>query len=484
MAGVTELITGLHLSLSETLLVLAATAAVAARWLPPAARGPAALAAAGATAASAGAVALSGLRWQLVPVLVAAVLALPFALAPVLRRGEPGAPRRAPWWAAGPATLLCGVLIAAGPAASWALPVPVLPEPTGPYGVGTTTVQWTDPDRPEPATAEPGDRRTVVAQLWYPADRAGGPRARYLGRTANEARTVGDALAGYAGLPAFALDGAVAARGRAVPDAPVSARGGRFPVVLFSPGLGGVRTQNTAWAQELASHGYAVAALDHPYDSAAVVLDDGRTVRTGVAASGDTTEDERRAAGWTAVRAADLRFALTRLGRIDRGEAPGLLAGRLDTRRAAVAGHSLGGAAALLAAAQDDRFAAAVDLDGFPRDTGPRVRTGPVLALTQAVGPDTDPDYLPRLRRALEAGTAPGYRLTVPGAAHLTFTDAPLYLPPLPSLVGSLGRTGGHRITAGATLAFLDAVLAAEPGDPAHALAAYGELTVHRPRGG
>lgn len=68
------------------------------------------------------------------------------------------------------------------------------------------------------------------------------------------------------------------------------------------------------------------------------------------------------------------------------------------------------------------------------------------------------------------ASTATSYRLTAPGAAHLTFTDAPLYLPPLPSLVGSLDRTEGPRITAAAGLAFLDSTLRDAPGDPATAL--------------
>ncbi len=72
--------------------------------------------------------------------------------------------------------------------------------------------------------------------------------------------------------------------------------GGRFPVVLFSPGSGGARTQNTAWAEELASHGYLVAALDHPYDSAAVVLTDGRTIHTKTASTGDR-DKERHAVG-------------------------------------------------------------------------------------------------------------------------------------------------------------------------------------------
>jgi predicted dienelactone hydrolase len=258
--------------------------------------------------------------------------------------------------------------------------------------------------------------------------------------------------------------------------------------VLFSPGLGGVRTQNTAWAEELASYGYVVAAVDHPYDSAAVVLADGRTIHTTIAATGDDEEDNRRATEAARVRAADLSFVLTQLGRLDRGEIAGPLAGRLDTGRAAATGHSLGGAAALLAAHQDRRFAAVIDLDGYPRgDLGTFHQ--PVLALTQAIGPDTDPHYLPRLTEVLERNTATSYRLTIPGTAHLTFLDAPLYLPPVPSLVGSLDRTESPRVVAEATLAFLDASLNSgldtsrrqDGGDLAGVLSGYGDLSVYRP---
>jgi hypothetical protein len=49
----------------------------------------------------------------------------------------------------------------------------------------------------------------------------------------------------------------------------------------------------------------------------------------------------------------------------------------------------------------------------------------------------------------------------VAGASHLTFTDAPLFLPPLPGLVGSLGRNGAVEATAGATQEFLSEVLVA-----------------------
>ncbi|MFB7051853.1 alpha/beta hydrolase family protein [Streptomyces vinaceus] len=469
------------LSLWEVLLVLGAVGLALARWLPPRPRRPVTLGAAVVAVLSGVVLGVLGPRWQMLPVVAGAALALPFAVSPLLRRGA----RRAPWWLALPGAALCLALVAAGPAAVWALPTPVFPEPSGRFAVGTAVLELTDPERPETATPAPEDRRTVVTQFWYPArkPRAGARPAPYLGRTEHEARVVSDALADYSGLPGFLLDGLPRARTHAAYDVPAADGAERFPVVLFSPGLGGVRAQNTAWAEELASHGYVVVGLDHPYDSAAVVLADGRTIRTKVSATGDDAEDERRAAGWTAVRAADLSFVRAQLGRVHSGAVAGPLTGRLDTARVVAAGHSLGGGAALQAARQDPEFAAVIDLDGYPHDPSPQPYRQPVLALTQAIGPDTDPDYLPQLTRVLALSGATSYRLTVPGTGHLTFTDAPLYLPPLPSLAGSLGRTGGPRVTAAASLAFLDAVLRPGAGDPAAALSAYGTLAVHRPAG-
>ncbi|RSM98230.1 hypothetical protein DMB42_45350 [Nonomuraea sp. WAC 01424] len=470
-------VTVFGLSLAELLVLAAAVVLALARWLPPGARRPSTLAGGAVLAVTGIVLAVLGIRWQLLLVLTGGGIALVFAV-PSLLRWRPA--RRAPWWLALPGSAACLALILAGAAAAWALPLPVFPEPSGAYAVGTTVVQWSDPDRPEMATPRADDVRTVVVQLWYPAQ-SGPPaaqRAWYLGRTAQEAQLVARGEADYLGLPRFVLDEPPRARTHSAPDAPVAGGGDRFPLVLFSPGLGGVRTQNTAWAEELASRGYVVAALDHPYDSAVVTLTDGRTIRTQVAATGDQAEDNRRAAGWTAVRAADLSFVLTRLGRLDRGEIPGPLTGRLDTRRAAATGHSLGGAAALQAARQDPRFAAVIDLDGFPRDPAPRPFHQPVLALTHDVEPGEEPDYIPRLTQVLQLSTATGYRLTVPGTAHLTFTDAPLFLPPLPALTGSLGRSAGPHITAEATAAFLDAALRGKPGDLTAALSRYGHLTV------
>lgn len=481
---VNEIVTGLHMSPLEILALLGAVALVVARWLPPAVRPRVTIAAAAVLVPSAIVLSVAEIRWQMLPVLAGAAFALPFALFPLLRRRTGRPAWRARWWLALPGSVACLGLITTGPVAAWALPVPVFPEPSGDFRVGTHLVQWTDPSRPETFTADPTDRRTVVVQLWYPAQEspAGAqPAAQYLGRTEDEARTVSGALARGVGLPGFLVDGVPRAHTHSVFDAPVAHGAERFPVVLFSPGSSGVRTQNTAWAEDLASHGYVVAALDHPYDSAAVVLADGRTINTETISTGDRDQDDKLAADWTAVRAADLGFVLTRLDSLDRGEIAGPLVGRLDTSRVAVTGHSMGGAAALQAARQDRRFDAVINLDGYPRGPASPSLDQPTLALTQAITPGTDPRFLPRLTEVLELSTATSYRLTIPDAAHLTFMDGPLYLPPVPSIVGSLGRTESPRVVATTTLAFLDTILRDKPGDLADVLSAYGDLTVYHP---
>ncbi|GIF16248.1 hypothetical protein Ate01nite_62800 [Actinoplanes teichomyceticus] len=472
----------MRLTVVEFAVVLASVVLVLARWLPPAARRRTAAGAA-AVAIAGAAWTMPGPRWQILLVLGADLLAgMATGAVWLLGRRTGRGGRRAPRWLALPGSLLGVGLVLVGAVAAGALPVPTFPRLSGPSAVGTTVVQWTDPARAEAATPDPADRRTVVVQLWYPARQVAPdtPRARYLGRTRQEADTVAAAVAGYLGAPGFLLDGPTRAHSHAVLDAAPAA--GRFPVVLFSPGLGGVRTQNTAWAEDLASRGYLVAGIDHPYDSAAVVLADGRTVATRIAASGDPDEDDRRRISWATVRAADLSFVLTQLGRLDSGELAGPLTGRLDTARAAATGHSLGGAAAMRAAQRDPRFTAVINLDGgLDADQGPLRQ--PVLVLTHAVQDQADADYVARVAKVLDGGRATGYRLSVPGSAHLTFTDAPLYLPPVRALVGSLGAVHSVRMTADTSAAFLDATLYGHAADLTTTLAEHGDLTVHRPAG-
>ncbi|WP_246122656.1 alpha/beta hydrolase family protein [Pseudonocardia cypriaca] len=462
----------------EAVLVVGAFALVSARWLPPRFRRRVAIGAAAVSVASAAVLAVVGPRWQMVPVLVAVVVVLPFTARTIM--GKPGG-RRARWWLAGPGSAACVLAIVAGVGAAIAFPVPDFPTPTGEYAVGTTVVEWTEPDRPETWTTDPDDVRALQTQIWYPAEASPDEveRAPYLGRSEAEANAVAEGVGDFLGIPRFIFDGQVMARTNSVPDAPVASGTERFPVVVFSPGGGMGRFTNAAWAEELASHGYVVAALDHPYDSTAVVFADGRTVhraRFTVRSDGDA---RRLSEELAAVKSRDLGSALTHLGRLDSGEVQSVLAGRLDTDRAAVVGMSAGVGGAFQAARTDGRFSAVLALDGRPYDGDPGPYDQPALALTNQFGLEDNPTYLPELGRMLERSTTTGYLLTIPGTAHPTFTDAPLWMPPLPSLVGSLGRTEGNRIITEVTMGFLDAELRDRPTDLPGLFSEHGELTVY-----
>ena len=47
------------------------------------------------------------------------------------------------------------------------------------------------------------------------------------------------------------------------------------PIIIFSHGITGSRHIHTALAEELASHGYLVVGVDHPYDANLTIFPDG-----------------------------------------------------------------------------------------------------------------------------------------------------------------------------------------------------------------
>ncbi|CAO5254643.1 Isoform II [Frankia sp. AgKG'84/4] len=191
-----------------------------------------------------------------------------------------------------------GAMPAAAAAAAAGVGAAADPASPGPWAVGYRTVRITDPRRPG---------RGLITSLWYPAQSAAAvaPTAPLLPRTINLPGTAGTGrldravrpvpLAGS--LPALASarrSGAAAGgscpevrggdRGRAgrpafYPlvgnigiDSDVAVTGARpapgpFPLVVFSHGSAGSRVQAAYLMEALASHGYVVAAPDHPGDT-------------------------------------------------------------------------------------------------------------------------------------------------------------------------------------------------------------------------
>ena len=245
-----------------------------------------------------------------------------------------------------------GTSAAAGDARTGPGHTPYLPEPTGPGPVGTTSLSLKDVSRPDPWAAGVSARELMVS-LWYPAAPSDGRRARYMTPAESELQLTSR---GITGVPPDALS---TVQTNAVSDATPAGRQRALPVVVLSPGFTNSRSTLTALAEDLASHGYVVAGIDHTYESFATAFPDGRvtTCLAREARRKDTGFWEKLGAG----RAADVSFVLDDLTGAHPAW-PG--AGLIDPSRMAMAGHSAGGAAAISAMLADSRIRAGIDMDG------------------------------------------------------------------------------------------------------------------------
>src|SRR5678816_2220380 len=202
-----------------------------------------------------------------------------------------------------------------------------LPAPRGPYALGTTILHWVDAARMETSRGHEREPRELMAQLWYPAGPSTAPYAPYVPEFAAIAAHAKELNARGLALLGGGINRLRDVRAHARLDAPVLAAGSPWPVVLFSPGNSVPHSIYTVIVEDLASRGFVVAAIDHPYTVAIVVLPGGRV------AMQDPDEPGASFEGRVAVRAADLRFALDEMTRSNAADG-GRFAGRLDLSHA------------------------------------------------------------------------------------------------------------------------------------------------------
>ena len=307
---------------------------------------------------------------------------------------------------------------------------PYLPEPTGPCPVGTTSLWLTDTSRPDPWAVGVTARELMVS-LWYPAAAPNGRRAQYMTPAESELQLTNR---GITGVPPDMLS---TVRTNAADGAEPAGLQHGLPLVVLSPGFTSPRSTLTALAEDLASHGYVVAGIDHTYESYATAFPDGRvtTCLAREARQRGFWEKEKVAAG----RAADVSFVL---GELTGGSPAWPGAAVIDPSRMAMAGHSLGGAAAIAAMLADSRIRAGIDMDGSTDAPIPdRGLARPFLFLGKqssytpgsggAVTPGTRDWKLLRgavitWERDWELLTGWKRWLVVAGAVHASFTDLAL----------------------------------------------------------
>ncbi|TQW00317.1 PAF acetylhydrolase family protein [Cordyceps javanica] len=245
--------------------------------------------------------------------------------------------------------------------ASQSFLVPKLP---GQYSVAHKVEDLTDASRLDPY-APPGKKalRRILVSVFFPLDPHQSPSSpEVLPYLPPETARVYSQMAVGLGLPAD-LPSSFDIEYYTFP--PVAAfkennEGKGFPIAIFSPGHTTSRLLYSALARTLASRGYVVITIDHPYDAAIVEFPDGSVIL----GDSDTTNSTERLRNLK-VRGGDISFVIDQLH--DKTMMNQLTKGfphRIDLANIAVFGHSLGGAAAAATMLSDNRIKGGLDIDG------------------------------------------------------------------------------------------------------------------------
>lgn len=292
-------------------------------------------------------------------------------------------------------------------------------DPSGPHAVGTHYLYIEDPDREDPFTDAPDDKRIIRAQLFYPTDVTTGP----YGPLCSDV----EASALFTGLAPESVrffHRRVETRSRF--DVPLSDEEERWPVLFYSHGITGWSNENQELLEEFASHGWLVVALSHTYSTRALPMPDGSVALLShdvpePPPEGETTEyrlQYREALHRLTMDtwAPDLRLAMDEMDSIDIGKRCEFLTGRLDLDRMGVLGYSFGGSNAFEVCSRDARCKAAVNLDGGPHGEAPSPIDVPLMLFRDEI--EWDAFVWDQIRDFDDAIT---YTVRLDGALHQSF---------------------------------------------------------------
>ena len=360
------------------------------------------------------------------------------------------------------------ILVAVSSALPILLPVPSLPSPSGPYTVGTRIYELTDASRKEIYSGEDGARRFQI-QVWYPAEvSATDERAPWMAR----ADVFAPAIAAYIHMPSFFLDHLALVEMPAYHESKVAPAKAGYPIILFSHGWNGFNAQNTGQTIELASQGYVVVGIQHPYGAVITVFDDGTIAPNNPSAlPNGAPDDEYEAAAQTLVNqwAGDLAYALDFM-EMQNGDPESLFHETTDISRVGVYGHSTGGGAAIQFCGTDPRCKALLGMDPFMRPVSPQVLESGVtqpsfFMFSQGWTDDVDSCNNELFSRFVANVPQLLGVISIDGTSHYDFSDLPR-LSPLAAGLGLKGPINGERVTTiinDYLISFFDGALKGEP---------------------
>lgn len=278
------------------------------------------------------------------------------------------------------------------------------PKVTGDYEVATETYTYVDKDRIE-EFSDQRDNRFVNVEFWYPEN-----------------------------------------------------ADGTYPLLVFSHGASGIKTSNTSTYTELASHGYVVASIDHPYHSFYTASEDGTKTfidsdyQLEVSNSnkdGLYTKEETYGLiqKWMKLRTDDMNFVIDTILQKAKSDNATVYQ-QIDTEKIGVFGHSMGGAASVWLGRDRDDIRAVVNLDApFFSELAYQKELDDYVARSEAFTTPLLNIYSDDVWEQLGSNSIyvanqinneqfkDAYTVHFKGAKHLSLTDLPLFSPLLANVM-------------------------------------------------
>ena len=307
-----------------------------------------------------------------------------------------------------------------------AIPFNEVPKPTGDKNIGTESIELIDIDRLEWFTEDPQDLRKIMIQIWYPTDDLDGEKELYIDY--GELRI--EALASQFDYSPFLFKKLIDVETNSIKKAEPSTQSS-FPLIIFSHGLGGNRTQNTVIIEELTSHGYVVIAIEHAYDANISIFDNGDVAdyRSGINYERRNTQKITPEEFWAIrlpqleTRAEDVSYIIDQL---ELGNLPENIINIIDLENIGVFGHSFGGATSIYSSYNDHRIDACINLDGWMVVVPNEIVDNGINRNFMYLGQEQWDEKLnyQKLDKFIKSNTKSS-KILIPNTTHYDFSDAP-----------------------------------------------------------
>ena len=306
------------------------------------------------------------------------------------------------------------------------IPFNDVPKPSGNRDIGTQSLELVDSNRLEWFTDPPNDQRRIMIQIWYPTDESNGEKELYI----DYGNVRIDALADQFDYNPSLFRNLTKIKTNSIKKA-FPSKDSSFPLIIFSHGLGGNRTQNTIMVEELASHGYVIVAIEHAYDANISIFDNGDIAdyRSGINYQRRHSQKITPEEFWAIrlpqlkTRSKDVSFVLDA---IELGNFPAKLIEIIDLDNIGIFGHSFGGATSIYSSYYDNRIDACVNLDGWMVVVPDDIVSAGIGKNFMYIGQeqwDEDLNYQ-KLDKFISSNTRSS-KILIPKTTHYDYSDTP-----------------------------------------------------------